>query len=83
MWAHPPPSQLLALTQLLEETGAAAHVCAPHWPGSAWFDLLLQLSAEHIVLPPGSLERVAADAPTRAAAWPVVVFRVLGRGAMS
>jgi len=83
VWAHPPPSQLLALTQLLEETGAAAHVCAPHWPGSAWFDLLLQLSAEHIVLPPGSLERVAADAPTRAAAWPVVVFRVLGRGAMS
>ena len=77
-WAHPPPALLLQLAQYLEETGAAAHVCAPHWPGAAWYALLLDLSTEHVVLPPGSLERVAADAPPRLAAWPVVVFRVPG-----
>ena len=62
--------QRLQLVQLLEETGASAHVCAPHWPSAAWYPLLLELSSEHVVLPPGSLERVAADAPPRLASWP-------------
>ena len=78
VWAHPPPGLLLQLVQLLEETGASAHVCAPHWPSAAWYPLLLELSSEHVVLPPGSLERVAADAPPRLASWPVAVFRVSG-----
>lgn len=77
-WAHPPPGLLLQLAYFLEETGAAAHVCAPHWPGAAWYSFFLDLSTEHVVLPPGSLERVAADAPGRLPAWPVVVFRVPG-----
>ena len=76
VWAHPPPALLLQLVQLLEETGASAHVCAPHWPSAAWYPLLLELSSEHVVLPPGSLERVAADAPPRLASWPVAIFRV-------
>ena len=62
--------------QFLEETGAAAHVCAPYWPGAAWYSMLLDLSDEHVVLPPGTLERVAADAAPRLGSWPVVVFRV-------
>jgi hypothetical protein len=77
-WAHPPPGLLLQLALFLEQTGAAAQVCAPHWPGAAWYSMLLDLSDEHVVLPPGSLERIAADAPPRLAAWPVVVFRVPG-----
>ena len=78
VWALPPPGLLLQLVQLLKETGASAHVCAPHWPSAAWYPLLLELSSEHVVLPPGSLERVAADAPPRLASWPVAVFRVSG-----
>lgn len=78
VWAHPPPSRLLELVQLLEATGAAAQVCAPHWPGAAWYALLEQLSCEQITLPAGSLERVAGDAPARLAAWPVTIFRVRG-----
>ena len=78
VWAHPPPSSLLQLAQFLEATSAAAHVCAPYWPGAAWYSMLLDLSSEHVVLPPGSLQRVAADAPPRLASWPVVVFRVEG-----
>ena len=72
------PGLLPHLVDFLEVTGAAAHVCAPYWPGAAWFSMLLDLSDEHVVLPPGSLERVAADAPPRLAAWPVAVFRVPG-----
>ena len=78
VWAHPPPALLPALVQLLEETGAAAHVCTPHWPGASWYPMLLELSSEHVVLPPGSLEAVAGDAPARLASWPVTVFRVTG-----
>ena len=70
IWAHPPPSRLL------EATGAAAHVCAPHWPGASWYALLSQLSCESVTLPAGSLVRVACDAPERLAAWPITVFRV-------
>jgi hypothetical protein len=77
-WAHPPPGLLSQLALFLESTGAAAQVCAPYWPGAVWYSMLLDLSDEHIVLPPGSLELVAADAPPRLASWPVVVFRVPG-----
>ena len=78
VWAHPPPGLLLHVAQFLEETGAAAHVCAPYWPGAAWYSMLLDLSDEHVVMPPGTLQRVAADAAPRLGSWPVVVFRVPG-----
>ena len=78
VWAHPPPGLLLHVAQFLEETGAAARVCAPFWPGAAWYAMLLDLSDEHVLLPPGTLQHVAADAAPRLGSWPVVVFRVPG-----
>ena len=73
VWAHPPPGMLMQLALFLEQTGAAARVCAPYWPGAAWYSMLFDLSDEHVVLPPGSLERVAADAPAR-----LTAFRIPG-----
>ena len=76
-WAHPPPFLLPQLAQLLRERpDAEALVCAPYWPGEAWYADLLELSSEHISFPAGSLQRVAADAPARLETWPVTVFRV-------
>ena len=78
LWIHPPPSLLLHVVQMLEATGADAIVCAPHWPGAAWFGPLRELSEEVATFPPGSLRRVAGDAPPQLHAWPVTVFRVDG-----
>jgi hypothetical protein len=78
LWAHPPPSLLPLVAQMLRQAGAAAIVCAPHWPGTAWFAELLELSCEHMTLPPGALEPIAGDAPPRLHAWPVTAFHVLG-----
>ena len=36
------------------------------WPGAAWYRPLLDLSDVHVVLPPGSLRRVAGDAGAEA-----------------
>ena len=52
-------------------------MCAPFWPGAAWFAELLSLAAETATFPAGSLQRVAFDAPARLETWPVTVFRVL------
>ena len=80
VWAHPPPHLLGRLAQLLRERPEAeAFVCAPHWPGEAWFGELLELATEHVSFPAGSLQRVAHDAPERLESWPVTVFRVLPR----
>jgi hypothetical protein len=82
LWAHPPPSLLplvaQMLRQMLRQTGAQAIVCAPHWPGTAWFAELLELSSEHVTLPPGALQPIAGDAPARLHAWPVTAFHVPG-----
>jgi hypothetical protein len=78
VWAHPPPGLLLELVQFLERTRARAIVCAPHWPGEAWYPLLLQLSSQSITFPPGSLHAVAANAPARLHSWPVAMFLVQG-----
>jgi hypothetical protein len=80
VWAHPPPALLPQLVQLLEYTPtASAIVCAPYWPGSPWFRPLCDLASEILVFPPGSLERVAFDAPARLAQWSVAAFRVTPR----
>jgi len=76
LWVHPPPSLLPHVVQMLEETGAAAIVCAPHWPGAAWFGPLRDMATELATFPPGSLQRVAGDAPLQLASWPVTVFRI-------
>ena len=64
VWAHPPPSLLPQLAQLLRwEPAAEALVCAPYWPGKQWYSELLELSSELVTLPAGALRRVAHDAP--------------------
>ena len=80
IWAHPPPALLPQLVQLLEASpSASAIVCVPHWPGSPWFRPLAELSSEMLLFPPGSLQRVAFDAPPMLAHWGVAAFRVLPR----
>ena len=79
LWLHPPPALLPAVVQMLEETGAAAHVCVPRWPRAPWYGMLHDISSESMELPPGSLQRVAGDAPARLSSWPLTVFRVLPR----
>ena len=78
LWVHPPPALLPAVVQMLLASGASAHVCAPHWTGASWFGALLELAAEYVTFPPGTLRRVAGDAPARLASWPVTVFRIRG-----
>ena len=78
LWLHPPPSVLMHVVQMLEETGADALVCVPHWPGAAWFGPLREMAAELVTFPPGSLSRVAGDAPPQLHSWPVTVFHIGG-----
>jgi hypothetical protein len=80
IWAHPPPALLPQLVQLLESTPtASAIVCTPYWPGSPWFRPLSDLASEILIFPPGSLQRVAFDAPERLAQWSVAAFRITPR----
>jgi len=77
-WVHPPPHLLPQVAQLLRADSAIeAFVCAPFWPGEAWYGELLSLCAERVTFPAGSFERVAPDAPDRLESWPCTVFRVL------
>jgi hypothetical protein len=76
-WAHPPPHMLPQLCQLLREAPAAsAIVCAPCWPGAAWYAELMELSTEWVSFPPGSLQRVAFDAPPLLETWAVSAFLI-------
>ena len=80
VWAHPPPFMLPQLAQLLRAVPQAeALVCAPYWPGEAWYADLQELSSELVTYPAGSLSRVAWDAPERLEMWAVTIFRVLPR----
>ena len=78
VWAHPPPSLLLELWQLLllPEHTAEVLVCAPYWPSAVWFAPLLELCDEYVTYEAGSLERVAADAPARLSEWPIIIFHI-------
>ena len=77
IWAHPPPALIPQLVQLLEATPAAsAIVCVPYWPGSPWFRPLADLAREMLIFPPGSLQRVAFDAPALLAQWSVAAFHI-------
>jgi hypothetical protein len=80
VWAHPPPSQLPQLVQLLRTRPAvAAVVCVPHWPGSQWFRELMEMAVEMATFPPGSFQRVAFDAPQLLESWGATVFLVRSR----
>ena len=80
VWAHPPPSLLPQVVQLLQASPAtSAVVCTPHWPGSPWFRTLMEMSVSMATFPPGSLQRVAFNAPPALEQWSVSVFRVLPR----
>ena len=77
VWAHPPPSMLPQLVQLLAaDTSAAATVCVPHWPGSPWFRELMEMATEMASFPAGSFQRVAFDAPPRLEEWGATLFRI-------
>ena len=77
VWAHPPPHLLPQVAQFLRaDPTLDAIVCAPLWPGSSWFSELLELSAECITFPAGSLIRVAFDGPALLESWQVVCFLV-------
>ena len=77
VWAHPPPSMLPQVVQLLQaRPEAAAFVCVPHWPGSPWFRALMEMSSEMASFPPGAFQRVAFDAPSLLETWGATVFRV-------
>lgn len=77
VWAHPPPYLLPQLVQRLHTDSALrVTVCAPYWPGRAWYADLLALCSEMVLLPAGSLRRVAADAPDQLETWPLAVFHV-------
>ena len=77
VWAHPPPHLLPQVAQQLrEDPSLSAVVCAPYWPGAAWFAELASMSMDMVVWPPGSLERVAFDAPRRLESWGVAAFCV-------
>ena len=80
IWAHPPPALIPQLVQLLESTPAASViVCVPYWPGSPWFRPLADLAQEMLIFPPGSLQRVAFDAPALLAQWSVAAFHIQPR----
>jgi len=78
IWAHPPPGLLLDLVHFLEFLPARAVVCAPTWRGAPWYSLLHQLADDHIELPAGSLQRIAADGPARLEMWPLTLFHIPG-----
>ena len=81
VWAHPPPSMLLQLVQLLHATQtAAAAVCVPHWPGAHWFRMLMDMSSQMVTFPQGSLRRISFDAPQQLETWGVAIFLVQPRG---
>ena len=81
VWAHPPPSLLLELWQLLrlDERSAEVLVCAPYWPTAVWFTPLLELCDEYVTYEAGSLERVAPDAPARLSEWQIIIFHIPAR----
>ena len=78
VWAHPPPHLLPQLAQLLRaRPGVEAFVCAPLWPGEAWYAELLAMCAERVTFAAGAFERIAADAPPRLESWPCTVFHIV------
>ena len=77
VWAHPPPSLLPQVAQLLRgDSTLHVSVCAPYWPGQNWYAELLDMCDEMVRLPAGSLRRVAADAPAQLETWAVAVFHI-------
>ena len=75
VWAHPPPSMLPRLVQLLELTpGIRAAVCVPCWPSSQWYATLAAMATDRVDLPPGCFSPIAHDAPRLLATWGATVF---------
>ena len=82
-WCNPPWDLLDRLSQLLDETGAAATVVAPCWPAQAWYQRLQAMSTDILHIPaaenlfsPGRQPTSGCTAPPR---WSVICFRILAR----
>jgi hypothetical protein len=74
VWAHPPPSMLPQLVQLLQLTPCRAVVCAPTWPSAQWHATLASLATASAHFQPGALQPLAHDAPRLLSTWGVSVF---------
>lgn len=75
-WCHPPWHLLPRLALFLRQTGAAATVVAPDWPGRAWYQSLRELASTQLRLPP----RRAPYAPGQGASqFGCVIFQVPAR----
>jgi len=82
-YCNPPWELLDRLAHLLQDTGAAATVIAPHWPAQMWYQQLQELASEvrllqprHDLLFPGRLGSFDAVGPS---AWKLACFRVPAR----
>lgn len=79
-YCNPPWHLLDDLALKLRQSGAAATVIAPHWPGRRWYQQLLELATETIVFPPARDLFFPGMRGVRAAVgrpgWSVVAFRL-------
>eukprot|EP00873_Tetraselmis_striata_P036056 jgi/Tetstr1/456320/TSEL_004100.t1 len=79
-YCNPPWGLLDDLADKLRQSGAAATVIAPHWPGRRWYQLLQDLATETIVYPPTRDLFFPGRRGTRAGVglpgWSVVAFRL-------
>lgn len=86
-WCNPPWSLLEDLVLKLRQSGAAATVIAPTWPGKPWHQSLLDLASEYLVYPPsadifspGRSLKPGTVGPPR---WSVSAFRIPARAGSS
>ena len=79
-WCNPPWERLDDLVDKLRQSGAAATVVAPHWPGRLWHQRLVELAEECILYPPTNdlffPGRLGLRAGVGMPRWSVAVFRV-------
>ena len=79
-WCNPPWDLLDDLVDKLEQSGAAATVVAPHWPGKAWHQRLVEMADECLLYPPTHdlffPGRLGSRAGIGTPRWSVVVFKV-------
>ena len=72
-WCHPPWRLLPRLALFLRQTGAAATVVAPDWPGRAWYQALRELASAQLRLPP---RRAPYAAGQGASQFGCVIFQI-------
>jgi hypothetical protein len=78
-WCNPPWPLLPTLVLKLRQSGAAATIVAPHWPGQPWHQSLRELCGPPLLIPaqPGLFHpgRLALRGPLGPPRWPVAIVR--------